>query len=219
MSIGSSGEVAGAAHVAMRRSDGGGGSRGRQREDQRAQGAIAVRLKLERPLASSLECAGAEVVGEAQDPEARAQRLLRMNSPCGLLTQESRSRRSDRLGALKQALVTELDDGTVALGPMAWLGDEASGPRCLEVPRHGLDAIIDLDRMSADPKVRALADETVRDRVIPPLVLDVVVEEHLGALPGGVLVALQRQRAQRGRSSSRKRLLRLLASRDRGRSL
>src|SRR5438552_19077715 len=86
---------------------------------------------------------------------------------------------------------------SVALGPMPWLGDKPPGASCLRVPCDGLAAVIDLDRMCADPKIHALADQAVRNRVITALVLDVVVEEHLGALPGGVLVALQRERPQR----------------------
>src|SRR5258708_21090555 len=80
---------------------------------------------------------------------------------------------------------------------MPWLGDKPPGASCLHVPCDGLAAVIDLDRMCADPKIHALADQAVRNRVITALVLDVVVEEHLGALPGGVLVALQRERPQR----------------------
>src|SRR5579864_6059437 len=80
---------------------------------------------------------------------------------------------------------------------MPWLGDEPPGPRSLHVPCDGLAAVIDLDRVRGDPQVDALADEAERNRVITALVLDVVIEEHLGALPGGVLVALQRQRPQR----------------------
>src|SRR5580658_7123304 len=193
-SIGSSVEVVGAAHVVVRWCRGGSG-RGRwRRDDQGAHGAVAVSLELDRALAGILECAGAEVVGEAQDPEGSAQRLLRMHSTCGLLAQESRSRGPDRFGPFKEPLVAELDHGTVALGPMSWLGDEAPGARSPRVPRDGLAAVIDLDRMCGDPKIHALADQAVRNRVIPALVLDVVIEEHLGALPGGVLVALQRER-------------------------
>src|SRR5882757_765155 len=197
VSIGSSREVAGAAHVVVCRCRGGGGGRRCRCDDQGAHGAVAVSLELECPLAGVLERAGAEVVGKAQDPEAGAQRLLRMHSPCGLLTQESRSGGPDCLGTLKEALVAELDDGTVALGPMPWLGDKPPGASCLHVPCDGLAAVIDLDRMCADPKIHALADQAVRNRVITALVLDVVVEEHLGTLPGGVLVALQRERPQR----------------------
>src|SRR5258708_16821448 len=80
---------------------------------------------------------------------------------------------------------------------MPWLGDEPPGASCLHVPCDGLAAVIDLDRVCADPKIHALADQAVRNRVITALVLDVVVEEHLGTLPGGVLVALQRERPQR----------------------
>src|SRR5579883_319942 len=197
VSIGSSGEVTGAAHVVVRGCGGGRGGRRCRCDDQGAHGPVAVSLELERAMAGMLERAGAEVVGEAQDPEAGAQRLLRMHSTRGLLTQQGRGRRPYGLGTLEEALVAQLDDGTVALGPMPWFGDEPPGSRSLEVPGDGLATVEDLDRVRGDPKIHALADEVVGNRVVVALVLDVIVEEHLGALPGGELVALQRERPQR----------------------
>src|SRR5215469_925160 len=197
VSMRSSAEVAGTPHVVVRRGRGGGGSRSRRCDDQRAHGAVAKGLEFEGTPTSLFECAGAEVVGEAQDPEAYAQCLLRMDSTCGLLTQEGCGRRPNRLGTLKEALVAQLNHGAMALGPMSWLGDEPPGLRSLGVPRDGLAAVIDLDRMSADPKIHTLANETVRNRGVMALVLDVVVKEHLGALPSGVLLALNRKCSQR----------------------
>src|SRR5262249_45538244 len=145
-------------------------------------------FELQSPPASRLECAGAEVMREAQDPQACAQGLLRMHSTLALLTKQRCGGRPDGLGALQKPLVAELDEGTVAFGPMSGLGDEPAGLRSPEVARNGLTAVIDLDGVGSDPKIHALADQTVRNRVVMALVLDVIVEEHLGALPGGVLV-------------------------------
>src|SRR6516165_3366615 len=197
VSIGSSGEVSGTAHVVVSGYRGGSRCRRRRRDDERSHGAVAVSPELESALAGLLESAGAEVMGQAQDPKRRAQRLFRVNSSCCLLTEYGCGGRSDRLGTLEKPLVAQLDDGAVPIRPVARFRDEPPRSRSSRVPRNCLAAVVDLDRMCGDPKIHALADEAVRNGVVPALVLDVVIKEHLGALPGGVLVAVRRQRPQR----------------------
>ncbi len=88
-------------------------------DDQSPHGAVAVGLKLECALAGVLESCGAEVVRKAQDAEADAQRLFRMDPSRGLFTQQGGRSRPDGLSALKELLVTELDDRAMALRAMS----------------------------------------------------------------------------------------------------
>ncbi len=76
-------------------------------------GAVAVGPELDRVLARPFERTGAEVVGETQDAERGAQRLVRVRATMHLLAQHGGGRRADGLGPLEQALVVQLDDGAV----------------------------------------------------------------------------------------------------------
>jgi len=212
------GEVAGAAHVVVR---GGGGRCGRgrrRRDDQRAYGTVAVSLQGKRPLASLLESHGTEVMRETQDPERGAQRLIRMGTSVHLLAQQRCGCRPHALGAFQKPLVVELNDGPMSLGAVFGLGAEAPRAACPQVPGDRLTAIIDLDRVGADAQINALTDQPIGNRVVLALELDVIIEKDLGTLPGRVLVPMHGQCPKCG-TVSRKRLRRVPASRDKGRSL
>src|SRR4029077_17386245 len=148
-------------------------------------------------LTGLLQGCGTEVVGQAQDPQGGAQCFVRMGSPVDLFAQQLGSRRPHRFSPLEQAFVAELDDGTMSLWAVRRLGDEAPAAGGVQVTRNALTAVVDLQYVPGDAQIHALADQTVRHRVVATLELDVVIEEDLGSLPGGVLVGTLRQSTQR----------------------
>src|ERR1700676_529886 len=121
-----------------------------------------------------------------------------MGAPGDLFAQERRGGRSHRLGSLEQSFMTQINDGTMSIGPVRRFSDEAPGPAGLQMSSHRLAAIIDLNHVTRDAQVHALADQTIGHGVVAALELDVVVKKHLGPLPSGVLVGALRQRSQRG---------------------
>ena len=58
--------------------------------------------------------------------------------------------------------------------------------------RNPLAVMEDLDRLGREPRPEPLLQQLVRDRVVVPVDLDMVVEADLALLPLGVLVRLRR---------------------------
>jgi NAD(P)-dependent dehydrogenase (short-subunit alcohol dehydrogenase family) len=71
------------------------------------------------------ELHGAEALRQAQNPQARAQRVLGMLAGMDLCAQHAGGSRADGFGARQQLLVRQIDDRLMALGPMACEGGEA----------------------------------------------------------------------------------------------
>jgi hypothetical protein len=82
-------------------------------------------------------------------------------APMHLLAQHRSGRRADRLGAFKQPLVVQLDDGRMALGSMSWIRDEATGAALAQVRGDRLAAVEHLDHVPRQAQIHRLADQPV----------------------------------------------------------
>src|SRR5215210_3087039 len=69
---------------------------------------------------------------------------------------------------------------------------------CPAMSGHQLLTMEDLYAVCRQAHLDRLADQLVRHRVVGALDLDVIIEMNLGLLPGGELVARERQCAQGG---------------------
>ncbi len=144
--------------------------------------------------AGGLEPVGAVSLAQAQDAEAGTKALLGMR----LLLEDGLDQAGglgpDRVGLMLQALV-----GPAGIAAMRARHVRRHGgvpPRLpgTEMARNPAAAVEQLDGGRGDPRGQRLADQAVRDRVVMPVDLDMVVDADPALLPLGVLVGCRWQR-------------------------
>ena len=104
--------------------------------------------------------------------------------------------RSDLLGPVDEAVGRPIAHPAVLLGHVLGRGGVAPRMRRADVAGNALSAMEALDGAGRQPDIELAADERVRDRVVVPVDLDVVVGGHPDGLPLGEDVGAVGQRAQ-----------------------
>ena len=138
----------------------------------------------------------AVALGQALEPDAGAVGLLRMTPGGEDGGDQGGGVRSDLLGPADEAVGCPFAHPAVLLGHMLCRGGVAPLVRRADVAGDALAAMEALDGAGRQSDVELAADERVRDRVVVPVDLDVVVDGHADGLPLGEDVGADGQRAQ-----------------------
>ena len=163
----------------------------------RLDAAIAVGAQCDRSTRCGLQAVLAVAVGQAQDAQARAERLLGVASGTQHRFDEGRGVRSDGCGPADEAFGGPLTHLSVLLRHMLIGSGMTASQRGAHVAGDALAAVQALHSGGGHTHVELTSDQGVRDRVVVPVHFDVVVDVDPRLLPLGEHVTLGGKGSQR----------------------
>ena len=166
--------------------------------EDRCDAAVGVGADGHRPCGSGLKARLAVGVGQAQQPQAGAIRLLGVTPGAEHGGDECGGVRTDVVGPSDEALWGPLAHLAVLLGHVLVGGGMTAFELRARVARDALAAVQELHGGGGEAHVELAPHQGVRDRVVVPVDLDVVVDVDPDLLPLGEHVALGGQRAKGG---------------------
>ncbi|VVM74897.1 hypothetical protein PS639_05432 [Pseudomonas fluorescens] len=157
---------------------------------------VTARAQCQRTLASGFQPLFAVLFAQAQDAQAGAEAVLRMDSALEDVGDDAGRIRACLLCPADQPLRCPLGMFAVALGHVLDLGGVAAFVRRAQMAGHALVGVEALHGLRGEPHFELVLHQLVRHRVVMAIDLDVVVNVDAYFFPFGVDVRVFRQRLQ-----------------------